>query len=96
MNPSLPERVVDEAMERDPEAARAEYMAEFRNDLETFLLRKVVDAAVRSGPLELPYDKAHKYAGSWPADEFKNYSIEYTPNDKPSAATMIGPTSSPG
>jgi ketol-acid reductoisomerase len=47
MNPSLPERVVDEAMERDPEAARAEYMAEFRSDLETFLLREVVDAAMR-------------------------------------------------
>ena len=61
MNPSLPVRVVDEAMERDPEAARAEYMAEFRSDLETFLLREVVDAAVRSGPLELPFDKAHKY-----------------------------------
>ena len=36
-------------------------MAEFRSDLETFLLREVVDAAVRSGPLELPFDKAHKY-----------------------------------
>ena len=44
-------------MERDPDAARAEYMAEFRSDLETFLLREVVDAAVRSGPLELSYDK---------------------------------------
>ena len=66
MNPSLPKRVVDEAMERDPEAARAEYMAEFRSDLETFLLREVVDAAVRSGPLELPYDKAHKLH-TWPS-----------------------------
>jgi hypothetical protein len=61
MNPSLPERVVDEAMERDPEAARAEYLAEFRSDLETFLLREVVDAAVRSGPMELPHDKQHRY-----------------------------------
>ena len=61
MNPSLPERVINEAMERDPEAARAEYMAEFRSDLETFLLREVVDAAVRTGPLELPFDRAHRY-----------------------------------
>ena len=61
MNPSLPQRVVDEAMERDPEAARSEYMAEFRSDLETFLLREVVDAAVRSSPLELPFDRAHRY-----------------------------------
>ena len=36
---------VIEAMERDPEADRAEFMAEFRSDLETFLLREVVDAA---------------------------------------------------
>jgi len=51
MNPSLPECVVDEALERDPEAARAEYMAEFHSDLETFLFREVVDAAVRISPL---------------------------------------------
>ena len=63
MNPSLPERVVNEAMERDPETACAEYLAEFRSDLETFLLREVVDASVRSGPLELPYDKQHRYFG---------------------------------
>ena len=37
MNQSLPERVVEEAMERDPDAARAEYKAEFRNDLELFI-----------------------------------------------------------
>ena len=61
MNPSLPKRVVDEAMERDPEAARAEYMAQFRSDLEQFLVREVVDAAIRTAPLELPFDKAHRY-----------------------------------
>jgi hypothetical protein len=63
MNPTLPERVVNEALERDPEAARAEYLAEFRSDLETFLLREVVDAAVRSGPLELAFDRQHRYFG---------------------------------
>lgn len=151
MNPCLPERVVDAAMERDPEAASAEYMAEFRSDLETFLLREVVDAAVRAGPLELPFDKAHKYiafvdpagggadefclaighkegedtvidllrarrgipaeltagyaallktygirkvtgdkyAGSWPADEFKKHDIEYTPSEKPKSGLYL-------
>ena len=151
MNPSLPERVVNEAMERDPEAARAEYLAEFRSDLETFLLREVVDAAVRSGPLELPYDKQHryfgfcdpagggadeyclgiahkegddtvvdlvrarhgipaeitagyaallktygirkvtgdKYAGSWPADEFKKHDIKYAPSEKPKSGLYL-------
>ena len=151
MNPSLPQRIIDEAMERDASVAKAEYLAEFRSDLETFLLREVVDIAVRSGPLELPYDKAHryiafvdpagggadefclaighkegedtvidllrarrgvpaeiavgyaallkdysvrkvtgdKYAGSWPADEFKKHGIEYTPSDKPKSGLYL-------
>jgi hypothetical protein len=151
MNPSLPKRVVDEAMERDPEAASAEYMAQFRSDLEQFLLREVVDAAVRTSPLELPFDKAHryfafvdpagggadefclaighkegddtvidvlrarrgipaeltagyaellksysirkvtgdKYAGSWPADEFKKHNIEYSPSEKPKSGLYL-------
>ena len=61
MNPSLPINVVYDALSRDFEAASAEYLALFRSDLEQFLLREVVDLAVRTSPLELPYDKAHKY-----------------------------------
>jgi hypothetical protein len=151
MNPSLPKRVVDEAMERDPEAASAEYMAQFRSDLETYLLREVVDAAVRTSPLELPFNRAHryhtfvdpagggadeyclaighkegddtvvdvlrarrgvpaeitaeyaallksygirkvtgdKYAGSWPADEFKKHDIKYAPSEKPKSGLYL-------
>lgn len=62
MNPLIPERVVNAALARDPEANRAEYLAEFRSDLEAFLLREVVDSAVRTSPLELPFDKGHKYS----------------------------------
>lgn len=138
MNPSLPESVVLEAYKRDPVAAAAEYGAEFRTDIEAFLLREVVEDAARSEPLELPYDSkinyiaftdptgggadeftlaighvedkrvitdvlrarrgvpaeivaeyaellksynvrkatADRYAGSWPADEFKRHGIE--------------------
>lgn len=61
MNPSLPARVVEQAMERDPEAAKAEYMAQFRNDLEQFLQRETVERAIRPSPLELPYNRDHRY-----------------------------------
>ena len=37
MNPSLSQRVVDRAYEEDPEAASAEYGAEFRGDLAIFV-----------------------------------------------------------
>ncbi|WP_196800938.1 hypothetical protein [Thioalkalivibrio sp. AKL12] len=54
MNPELPERVVAEAMARDPASARAEYMAEFRTDVETFVSRETVDACTVPGRQELP------------------------------------------
>ena len=50
MHPTLDERIVDEAYESDPEAARAEYGAEFRTDLADFVTREAIDA-VTMGPL---------------------------------------------
>jgi hypothetical protein len=54
MNPSVPQSVVDEALEKDPAEASAEYLAEFRNDVETFISREVVDAATVQGRTVLP------------------------------------------
>jgi hypothetical protein len=61
MNPALPQRVVDEAMARDEAAARAEYLAEFRADIEAFVSREVVERAQRSDPLELPFTRGNAY-----------------------------------
>ena len=54
MNPSLPERLIAEALERDPAAARAEYLAEWRDDVAAFLDRAVVESAVDAGVLVRP------------------------------------------
>jgi hypothetical protein len=54
MNPSVPQSVIDEAMERDSSDAAAEYLAEFRSDVETFVSREVVDAATVLGRSLLP------------------------------------------
>lgn len=61
MNPTLPESVVTRAMERDPEAARAEYLAEFRSDLSSFISREVISELTRSSPLTIPYDRSRSY-----------------------------------
>jgi hypothetical protein len=53
-NPSLAQSVVDRAYARDPAAAGAEFGAEFRTDLESFVSREVVDACVVTGRYELP------------------------------------------
>jgi hypothetical protein len=46
MNPTVPQRVIDEAYERDPASAAAEYGAQFRSDIESFISREAIAACV--------------------------------------------------
>jgi len=62
MNPSVPQSVVDEAYERDPANAAAEYDAQFRADIESFVSREVVDACVVKGRFELPPMQRMQYS----------------------------------
>lgn len=48
-NPSLPQSVVDRAMQRDPASASAEYLAQFRSDVDSFVSRESVEACVEVG-----------------------------------------------
>ena len=146
-NPTLPQRVVDRALERDPASASAEYLAQFRTDIESFISREAVQAVIARGVRErAPVDSvryfafadpsggsadsftlaiAHKeddkvvldavreskppfspesivaefstllksyrirevrgdrYAGQWPAEQFRKRGIEYRPAQKP-------------
>lgn len=54
MNPRIDPEIIAEAYEDDPEAARAEYGAEFRDDLADFVTRETVDAVTMTGRTELP------------------------------------------
>lgn len=54
MNPAVDARVIAEAYEQDEAAAAAEYGAEFRRDIESFVSREAVDAAVVPERRELP------------------------------------------
>ena len=49
MNPTISERVIAEARERDPDAARSEYDAEFRDDIANFVGREALDGAIEIG-----------------------------------------------
>jgi hypothetical protein len=50
MNPSLPQSIVDDAMAEDPAAARAEWLAEFRSDIASFLDATIVANCTRPRP----------------------------------------------
>ena len=54
MNPLVSERIIAEALERDVPRASAEFLAEFRRDIEAFVTREVVEACVENGVFERP------------------------------------------
>ncbi len=55
LNESIPQSFIDDELARDPQAAAAEYLAEFRNDLEALFDAALLDRATRPTPRELPY-----------------------------------------
>jgi hypothetical protein len=61
MNSAVPQSFIDQHMADDPARASAEYLATFRSDLESYISRDVVEAAVIRGRHELPYDPAYRY-----------------------------------
>ena len=61
MNPTVPQSFIDAETEKDPANAAAEYGAQFRTDVESFIGREVIDAAVVAGRYELPPLMEHTY-----------------------------------
>jgi hypothetical protein len=61
MNPSVKQRLVDAAMERDSAAASSEWLGEFRSDIAAFVQREVVESCVTAGDLERPWNAKHRY-----------------------------------
>lgn len=63
MNPTLPQRVVDDALNDDAARASAEYLAQFRSDIEQFLKVETIEGATRPKPLALPHISGTQYFG---------------------------------
>jgi hypothetical protein len=61
-NQSLPQAVVDRAMQRDPASASAEYLAQFRSDIESFVSRETVEACLAHGVRERAPVSGIKYS----------------------------------
>lgn len=85
MNPTVPQRVIDDAMARDPAMAAAEYLAEFRSDIEAFVSRDVVEACVDPGIRERPSVSGTRYHAfvdpSGGSNDAMTLAIAHTEND---------------
>ena len=63
MNPTVDRRVIDNALKEDPQAARSEWEAEWREDIEAFITAELVEAVVVPGRFELPKIEGVDYFG---------------------------------
>jgi hypothetical protein len=64
MNPSVSQQVIDAAAERDPASAAAEWLAEFRSDIESFINREAVEACIAWGVRERAPMQSVRYYGT--------------------------------
>jgi hypothetical protein len=63
MNPSVPESFIAKAYADDPTAAAAEFGAQFRSDVESFVAREVVEACIVPKRYELEPQRGVRYCG---------------------------------
>lgn len=61
MNPTIRQSIIDRALERDQASASAEYLAEFRRDIEAFVSLEAVEGCVSAGVLERPFVQGRAY-----------------------------------
>jgi hypothetical protein len=61
MNPTLNEKEIGKQREKDLSASRAEFDAEFREDIEQFLPLEVIEKVIIPGRIELPYVEKFSY-----------------------------------
>jgi hypothetical protein len=61
MNPNIDQELIRRDLENDPEAAQAEWLAQFRSDLETFLSPEAIESVTIPGRQELPYSRVENY-----------------------------------
>lgn len=60
-NPTIDATIIEQAHRDDPESAAAEWDAQFRSDLTTFVDRAIVERAVETNVKERPFDRAYRY-----------------------------------
>lgn len=92
-NPNISQEIVDGELERDPETNTAEYLAEFRSDLEQFVRLEAVEQCIARGRHELeplPTETYHAFddPATGSGEDSWALAIAHSPHGKPNNATI--------
>jgi hypothetical protein len=61
LNPTLDQSIIDQALADDPSANAAEWLAEWRDDLASYIPRQLIEQAIDAGVTIRPYDSQWRY-----------------------------------
>jgi hypothetical protein len=61
LNPTLDQSIINQALEDDPSANASEWLAEWRDDLSSYISRALIEAAIEPGVTVRPYDRKYHY-----------------------------------
>jgi hypothetical protein len=61
LNPTIDPAIVARALAEDPAAASAEWLGEFRSDIEAFVTREAIEAVTSAGVYERPFISGQRY-----------------------------------
>jgi hypothetical protein len=61
LNPTLDQSIIDQALADDPSANASEWLAEWRDDLSSYIPRALIEAAIDAGMVVRPYDPQCRY-----------------------------------
>lgn len=91
MNPTIPQKVIDKTLKDDYAAGKAEWLAEFREDLETFLTTEMIEAAIVRDRWELPkIEDAMYYAFADPSGgRADSFTLAIGHKDEESGKTIL-------
>ncbi len=62
LNPTLPQSEIDEALAEDPQAAAADYLSIWRDDLASYAPRDLIESAVDVGVTVRPHNPRYRYS----------------------------------
>jgi hypothetical protein len=90
LNPLIPQEMIDRELADDPAGARAEYLAEFRDDIGGWLAVETIEAAVDRGvTVRPPATVVHKYrSGCDPSGGSKDSFTAAVAHDEQGAAVL--------
>ena len=77
LNPSLPQRVVDRALEKDRARAMAEYLAQFRTDVEGFVAPEIIEGCTGDYREMLPARQLHEFVDNAQVDDKTRLQLRF-------------------